>query len=69
MKSNKKIVDDSIEEKKEKMLNTQSKTSINLNSTKKIFPSTEKNFKSKNEKDKDSISNVEKNQNNNINVG
>ena len=50
MKSNKKIIDDSImEEKKEKMSNAnlQSKSSINLNSSKKVFPSSQKNFKPK----------------------
>lgn len=67
MKSNKKLIDDSIaiEEKKEKMSNAQ-KSTANLNSTKKIFPSSQKNFKQKTEKE--SINNEESQQNNNLNV-
>lgn len=71
MKSNKKLVDESIsiEEKKEKISNAQTKSSMNPNTTKKTFPSSQKNFKPKQEKDKESLNNIPENQqNNNLNV-
>ena len=74
MKSNKKIIDDSTisEEKKEKMSNANNKsTGILGNSTKKTFPSSQRNFKPKTEKDKEfkeNTTNEEIQQNNNMSV-
>ena len=71
MKSNKKVIDDSTISVEEKKSNAGNKSTGNLNSTKKTFPSSQRNFKPKTT-DKESISNEEiaqsRGQNNNMNV-